>query len=84
MIADNVVVCPNSKLTDHQKEWFADRMDESRNGRVIVSTHLVRKYKKITNQPDLENFAVRTILIDYCYNKFGGAIVYVSPHKKMS
>ena len=58
----------NIKLTEEQKTWFGDRMSESGEGRVIIPTHLYKKFKKITDLEHMPNHQIKCWLIDYCYN----------------
>ena len=55
------------RLTEEQKDWFGERISESRTGRVIVPSYLCDKYRKLSDRPDLSNEAVKSILIDECY-----------------
>lgn len=54
-------------LTEAQKIWFGDRMTENASGRVIIPTHLCEKFKKIADNPFMDNSEIRCWLIDHCY-----------------
>lgn len=55
------------KLTNEQRQWFGDRMDESHTGRVIVPSHLYKKFRKIVDNEFLSNEQIKDYLIEYCY-----------------
>jgi hypothetical protein len=55
------------QLTEQQKDWFGERMRESRSGRVIIPTYLFDKYRKLADDPTIPNHKVKCILIDQCY-----------------
>ena len=55
-------------LTEDQKEWFGDRMDESAAGRVLIPTRLYDKFRKIQDNEFLGNELIKCYLIDNVYN----------------
>lgn len=55
------------KLSNEQKEWFAQRMTESRSGNVLVPSHLINKYKKLAGDTTIPSWEVKSTLIDQCY-----------------
>ena len=58
---------PHFEMTEELKTWFGDRMTESHTGRVIVPSHLYKKYKKLAQNEEIKNHDIRTILIENCY-----------------
>jgi hypothetical protein len=36
------------KLTQEQKDYLIDRCDESASGRILVPTHIIKKYREYT------------------------------------
>lgn len=54
-------------LTEEQKNWFGNRMDESHTGRVLVPSRLYAKFRKITGREHLQNHVIKCWLIDNCY-----------------
>ncbi len=58
----------NFVLTEDQKDWFGNRMDESHTGRVIVPSYLYKKFRKIADNDFLSNEDIKCYLIDKCYN----------------
>lgn len=57
-------------LTKDQVEWFVERIDESDTGRLIISTHLVNKYKKIIDEPLMTNDEARHELLDLNFDYY--------------
>ncbi len=55
-------------LSNEQKEWFGERMDESATGRVIVPKYLLTKLKKIADNDSITDLQAKTWLIDNVYN----------------
>lgn len=39
-------------LSTEQIEWFAERLDESPTGRVIVPTYVLNKFRRLTGSED--------------------------------
>lgn len=56
------------KLTPDQYEWFGDRVNESRSGRVLVPNHCYNKFRKIAGNELLSNKDIKDWLIDNIYN----------------
>ena len=57
------------ELTQEQKDWFANRMDESATGCVKVPAYLYSKFRKIADNECILNATIKTVLIDECYNQ---------------
>ena len=55
------------ELTEEQKDWFGNRMDEGRSGAVKVPTYLYDKYRKISDNEFIKNSDIKDILIRQCY-----------------
>ena len=53
-----------TKLTKEQVTWFCERLKESPTGKVIVSSSLVNKYRKLTADYDSPNAIIRSRIID--------------------
>jgi hypothetical protein len=58
----------NFKLTDEQKDWFAERMDENASGRVLVPSYLYTKFRKLAENEFISNSDIKNYLIECCYN----------------
>lgn len=55
-------------LTEDQKDWFGNRMDESSTGRVLVPTRLYKKFRDATGVSNATNHEIKCWLIDNVYN----------------
>jgi hypothetical protein len=53
-------------LNDEQIQWFAERIDTSATGVVIVKSSLVTKFKKMFPEEHLSNEMARTQIIRNC------------------
>ena len=53
-------------LTSSQIEWFAERIDTSGTGRIIVKSGLVAKFKKIFPDSALSNDYIRNEIVTQC------------------
>lgn len=49
-------------------KWFAERINESATGKLIVGTGLVNKYRKIFADYDSSNDIIRNNIIETCRN----------------
>ena len=56
------------KLTEDQKDWFGNRMDENQSGRVLVPTRLYKKFRIIADNEFISNHDIKAYLIDHVYN----------------
>lgn len=59
------------QLSKQQKVWFADRMDESHTGRVLIPSRLYDKFRKINGGQfrELSKVTIQCYLIDFCYKR---------------
>lgn len=55
-------------LTEEELRYFAERCDENASGRIIVSSHLIKKYRKLTGNIADSNAIIRSRIIDSIYN----------------
>jgi len=55
-------------LTEQQKEWFGDRMDENQSGRVLIPSHLYEKLRNLADDPSLPRYKIKAYLIRVCYS----------------
>lgn len=51
------------EFTNKEINWYADRVDESPTGRLIISSHLVNKYRKKTGNYLDDNSLIRDEII---------------------
>ena len=58
-------------LTEEQYTWFANRIFESRSGRVIVKPYLIDKLLKIAEDYSVDRDEGKDWLIDKVYNHYG-------------
>jgi hypothetical protein len=49
-----------------QAAWFADRVEESRSGRLLFATHVLNKYRKMTLDYQSPNAVIRADIIKFC------------------
>ena len=56
------------RLTESEKDWFAERMDETQSGRVQVPSNLYKRFKRLVGNDSVPNHEIKCHLIDYCYN----------------
>lgn len=47
-------------------EWFANRLNTSSTGHVIVPSYVVKKYRKLKNDFHSDATVIRSIIIDLC------------------
>ncbi len=58
-------------LTEKEKlDWICERIITSHTGRVIISTHLIKKYRDIINDHEIPNWEIKDKMI----NEFGDYI----------
>jgi hypothetical protein len=57
------------ELTNEQKDWFAERMDEGPTGIVSVPSYLIKKYRKLMHLGgSVSDGIIKSRLIAECYN----------------
>lgn len=54
-------------LTEDQKKWFGNRLDETQTGKVIVKKYLVKKYRQITGNYHDRDFVIKDEIIKNLY-----------------
>jgi hypothetical protein len=52
------------KMSREQSDWFLERLTEGRTGRIIVKSHLVKKWRKISGNYTDDNARIRFAIID--------------------
>ena len=53
-------------LKEDDLKWFAERLDTSGTGRVIVPSYLVKKYRRLTGDLDSDAAVVRSKIVYLC------------------
>lgn len=49
-------------------KWFADRIDESHSGRLIIKTHVLNKFRKFSGDYETGNAVIKSKIAVFCNN----------------
>lgn len=53
----------HEQITDEEAEWYADRVEETRTGRIIVKASCVRKFRKLHDDELSTNERIRDAVL---------------------